>query len=246
VAEAAPKPVTSLTFTNVTLRWAKAAAIVGITQELARFSQPDAEAVVQRSMVQTLTRFFDSQFISTNAEVSNVSPAGILVGISAVSATGTAASNFRTDFNNMMNNFTANNVPLDNIVLLMSSTQALALSLMVTDLGVPLFPTITRGGGSILGFPVIVSEAVGTKIIALNAPEIFFAEDPGVQVDISREASIEMSTTPILGDTSAITGAVYKSAFQNNLIFIRFEQYMTWKYGRASAVEYITGNAYVP
>lgn len=246
VGEGAPKPVTKLTLTSATLRWAKAAAIVGITEELARFSQPDAEMVVRDSMAKTLVRFFDTHFVSATAEVANVSPAGILNGIASTATTGTAAANFRTDMNNMLNNFTANNIPLSNIVLLMSSTQAVALSLMVTDLGVQLFPSITRDGGSILGFPVIISEAVGTKIIGLNVPDILFAEDPGVRIDVSREASVEMSDTPIVGDTSPITGAVYKSAFQNNLIFIKVEQYTTWKLARTTGAEFIDAVAYVP
>lgn len=247
VGEGAPKPATKLTLSSVTLRWAKAAAIVGITKELAKFSMPAAELVVRDSMVKTLVRFFDNHFVSSTAEVTNVSPAGILNGITPTATTGTTAAAFRVDMYNMLNNFTTNNVPLSGIVLLMSSTQAVALSLLVTDLGVPLFPNITREGGSVLGFPVIISEAVGTKIIALNANEILLAEDPGVQVDSSDVASVEMDTEPLQGETSPITNAVaLKSAFQNNLIFIRVEQFITWKAARASAVEYINGNAYAP
>ncbi len=131
-------------------------------------------------------------------------------------------------------------------MILMSSTQAVRLSLMVTDLGVALFPSITRDGGTILGFPVVISEAVGTKIIGLNVPDILIAEDPGVRIRVSDEASVEMSDTPVLGDTSPITGATVKSAFQNNLIFIRVEQFITWKKARSTAAEYINGNAYTP
>lgn len=246
VGEAAPKPVTKLTLSSVTLTWAKAAAIVVITKELAKFSRPDAEMVVRDSMVKTLVRFFDSHFVSATAAVSNVSPAGILNGISATTPSGSTAAAFRTDLNNMLNNFTANNVPLSGIVLLMSSTSAVALSLMVTDLGVPLFPSITREGGSILGFPVVISEAVGTKIIALNANDILLASDPGVQVDVSDTASVEMSDTPIVGDASPITGATLKSFWQNNLIGIRVEQFITWKRGRDSAVEYLSPTTYAP
>jgi len=129
----------------------------------------------------------------------------------------------------------------------MSATQAVALSLMVTDLGVPLFPTINRDGGSILGFPVIISEAVGTKIIALNANEILLAEDPGVDVSVSDTASVEMNDAPQAGDESPLTTSmVLKSFWQNNLVGVRVEQFITWKYARASAVEYINANAYVP
>lgn len=245
VGEGAAKPVSKLTLSSVTLRWAKAAAIVVITKELAKFSRPDAELVVRNSMVKTLVRFLDTTFVSANAEVTNVSPAGILNGISSTATSGTTAAAFRTDMTTLLKKLTANNVPLSSVVLIMSSSQAVALSLMVTDLGVGLFPNITREGGTILGFPVIVSEAVGTKIIAINADEILLAEDPGVMVDVSDTASVEMDTEPIQGETSPVTNMVaLKSFWQNNLIGVRVEQFITFKAARASAVEYLTGTAY--
>lgn len=246
VGEAAAKPVSALTFGSATLRWGKVAGIIVITQELARFSSPSAEALVRDDMLQGMARYIDTQFVGTAAAVANVSPAGILNGIASTAATGTTAALFRTDMNNMLNNFTANNVDLGRITLLMSSTQALALSLMVTDLGVALFPNIGINGGSILGFPVIVSENVGTKIIGIDASQILVADDGGISIDVSTEASVEMSSTPIVGDTSPITGATLKSLWQNNLVGLRCEKFITWVAGRTAAVEYITGNAYVP
>jgi HK97 family phage major capsid protein/HK97 family phage prohead protease len=247
VGEAVGKPVTSETFASVTLRWAKAAGIVVITQELARFSSPAAEGIIRDSMVQSLVRFFDTEFVSTNAAVSNVSPAGILNGISAVTPTGTTSTQFRIDMANMLDNFTANNVDPSTIVILMSASQALRLSLMVTTFGTPLFPGITNNGGTILGFPVVVSENVGTKIIALSARDILIASDPGVNVSVSDQASVEMDTVPAQGDLSPITDlSTLKSLWQNNLIGIRVEQFLTWTRGRTAAVEYINGNAYVP
>lgn len=247
VGEAAAKPVTSETFDRVSLLWHKAAAITVITQELARFSAPSAEMEISNSMRETIVRYLDLAFVSSTAEVSGVSPAGILNGISAVTPTGTTPATFRTDMFNMMNNFTANNVPLTGITLLMSETQALALSMMVTDLGVPLYPTISAQGGTLFGRPVVVSEAVGTKIIAVKASDILLAQDPGATVNVSDQATLEMETTPALGEQSPpSTQSVLKSMFQNNMLAIRCEQFITWKRARTAAVEYINGNAYVP
>lgn len=247
VGEAAAKPVGSLTFDSVTLRWAKAAGIIVITQELAKFSSPQAEVIIRDEMIQSLTRFIDAQFVSTTAEVSNVSPAGILNGISATAVTGATAALFRVDMNTMLKKFATNKVPLNGLVLLMSSTSALALSLMVTDLGVALFPSISQNGGSILGIPVVISEAVGTKIIALYAPNIFLAQDDGINIDVSTEASVEMETTPAVGEQSPLSTLTnLKSFWQNNLIGFRVEQFITWKRGRTAAVEYLSPVAYVP
>lgn len=246
VGEANPKPVTKGTLDSVSLRWAKVAGIIVITKELARFSMPKAELLIRNMMIKDIKQFLDSRFISTNAAVANVSPAGILNGITPVTPSATTAAAAFVDLNNLLNNFTANNVDPSSIVLIMSATQAIAFSLMNTTLGVRQFPNISVKGGELAGFQVIVSEAVGTKIVALVPEDILLAEDDGITVDVSDQASVEMSDTPVLGDTSPITGATVKSFWQNNLIGLRAEQFITWQRGRTAAVEYINGNAYVP
>ncbi len=246
VGEAAPKPVSALAFTSATLRWGKIAGIIVITQELARFSSPSAEALVRDDMLEGLARYVDTQFVGSAAAVSNVSPAGILNGIGATTPSSTTAAAFLTDMNNMLNNFTANNVDLTRLTLLMSSTSALAISLMTTSLGVPLYPSLGINGGTVFGIPVIVSENVGTKIIAIDASQILVADDGGIAIDVSTEASVEMSSTPILGDTSPITGATVKSLWQNNLVGLRVEKFITWVAARTAAVEYLSPVAYVP
>ncbi len=247
VGEAVTKPVTSATFTSVTVPWYKAAGIIVITEELAKFSSPSAELVIRDEMLAGLAQFLDVSFVNTSAAVASVAPAGILNGVSATAATGSSAATFRTDMANMLDNMTANNINVGNLVLLMSATQAIRLSLMVTDLGVALFPNIGVTGGSILGFPVIVSESVGSRIIALDPTQIFYAEDGAIRIDVSREASVEMSNTPVQGDTSPITGVVLKSLWQNNLIGLRVEAYRAWIKGRTAAVEYINvPNGYLP
>ncbi len=245
VGEGAGKPVGALTFTSATLRWAKAAGIVVITEELARFSQPSADMIIRDSMIKTLGRFFDTQFVGTQAEVSNVSPAGILNGISATSTSGTTATALRTDLATLIGKFITNNQDPSSLVLLMSATQAMKIGLITTDLGIKVFPSVGVSGGSLEGFPVIVSENVGTKIIALNANEILIAEDNGVRVDVSREASVEMESTPAVGEQSPITTlGPLKSLWQNNLVGFRVERYITWKRGRDSAVEYLNAVNY--
>lgn len=248
VGEAANKPVTSLTYGSVTLRWSKASMIIVITKELAKFSNPSAEALVRDEMIQSLTRFFDTQFVDpTVAAVANVSPASITNGITNIVASGTTAAAFRTDMNNMLNNFTANNVNPASLVLLMSATTAIAVGLMQNSLGVDLYPNLGVNGGTLFGLPVIVSENVGNRIIAVNASDILIAEDGGIAIDVSEQASVEMDTQPVVGESSPITAnASLRSLWQANLIGLRAERYITWARARTAAVEYISSVAYVP
>lgn len=247
VGEAAPKPVSSETFTNVTLRFEKGAFIIPISQELARFSSPSAETLIRDSMIKTMKTFFDTHFVSATAAVSNVSPAGILNGITGVAASGTTMAAAQADLAALIGRFVANGVPLDEVVLLLSSGTAAKLGLARTDLGVRIFPGLSRTGGELESFPVVVSETVGNKIIGVYAPDVLLAEDPAVNVTASDQATIEMDSAPAIGEQSPpSTASVYKSAFQYNLIFIRAEQFRTWKVARAASVEFISNVAYVP
>ena len=171
------------------------------------------------------------------AAVANVSPASITNGVTAVPASGTDVDAFKTDAKALMQGFIAANIPLNDGVWIMQSTQALSLSLMSNALGQPEFPGITMNGGTLLGLPVIVSQHVPAGVIVLAAAsEIYLSDDGQVMIDASREATLEMNDAP--------TGTATRSMFQHNEIAIRAERYINWAKRRAAAVQLITGAAY--
>jgi hypothetical protein len=183
----------------------------------------------------------DQQFVDPAvAEVANVSPASITNGITPVAPTGTTADAFRKDMGTLMGAFvTANNDPTGAVVL-MSATQALNLSLMQNPLGQSEFPGIGVNGGTIMGLPAVVSETVGTKIILVNASDILLSEDGGVEIDVSEEASLIMSTTPDVPPDQALV-----SLWQNNLVGLRVDRFVTWKRAKTASVAFISPAAYV-
>ena len=97
-------------------------------------------------------------------------------------------------------------------------------------------------GGTIFGIPVVVSNNVGNRVILLHAPSILFADEGGVRVDVSREATVQMDSTPT--DTVDAT-TVYQSLWQRNLIGLKAERMITWIRARTAAVRYISAAAYV-
>lgn len=247
VGEGAPKPVGELTITDVTLRWAKAAGIIVISDELAKFSSPSAEAVVRNDMLAGMANFSDLQFISPQVfEVTNVSPASVTNLVNDVPATGTTADAFRTDVSTLLGRmWTANLAPTSG-VWVMSNRRATALSLMRNALGQKEFPDMTPMGGMLEGFPVIASEAVpdtsdGGMIVFINANDIFFSDDGPVTIDVSREATLQMDTAPT---DPTVAATVLISLWQRNLIGLRAERYMNWKKRRDAAVQYISGANY--
>ena len=85
----------------------------------------------------------------------------------------------------------------------------------------------------------------GGIIILVNAGDILLADDGGVDVDVSREASLEMSDTPTQNGAAG-TGAALVSLWQNNLIGVRAERFVNWKRRRDEAVQWIDSVAYAP
>lgn len=251
--EGAAAPVGQLTLSSATLAWAKANGIIAITKELALLSSPDAEAIVRNSMIKGCARFLDQQFVGSAAAVANVSPAGSLNGISSTAVSGTTAAAFLLDMNTLLGKFITNNQDPTNLVILMSATTALAVSLMKSSLGTRLYPEISLKqladgtNGTLLGLPVIVSQNVSSKIIAINADDILMADGNQITVDVSDQASVEMDTVPALGEDSPVSAiSTLKSFWQNGLIGLKVERFITWKVARTSAVEYLTAVAYTP
>lgn len=238
VGEGRAKPVSALGFDTNTLRFTKVAGIVVLTDELVRFSNPSAEAIVTSDLTASIAEFLDGQFIDpTVAEVANVSPASITNGATAIPASGTSADALRTDVRALFASFIAANLTPTNGVFIMSPTSALAISMMLNPLGQPEFPGLTMNGGTFFGLPVITSETAGNLIVLANESEILMADDGGVTLDVSREASLEMSTTPD-GSGQMV------SLWQNNMVGLRAERFINWKRRRPQAVAYISGADY--
>ncbi len=247
VGQGAPKPVGELTIGEVTLKWAKAAGIIVVTDELMRMSNPSVEAVVRNDMLRGMAQFSDSQFIDPSiAAVADVSPASVLNGVAPVPSTGTDADALRLDIGTLWNGFFSANLAPTTGVWIMSNRQAMRISLMRNALGQKEFPDMTPLGGILEGFPVITSEAVpdgsdGGIIAFVNADDIFFSDDGPVTIDASREASLQMNTTP---DNPATASTVMVSLWQNNMIALRAERYMNWKKRRSVAAGFIESANY--
>ncbi|WP_084581775.1 phage major capsid protein [Sphingomonas azotifigens] len=259
VGEGKPKPVSALSFDQISLGRAKTAGIVVITDELARASSPAAEGLVRDDLIAQTAQFTDSQFVDPDkAATAGVSPASITNGVAAVTATGTDADAFRNDAYAVMAKFVQANLSLAGAVWVMTETQALGLALMLNPLGQREFPDLQingASGGTLLGLPVVLSENIpaqaavtgppaipaGSRIILIKASEILLADDGETMLDVSSEASLQMDSAP--SDPPTAT-TVLISLWQMNMIGIRAERYINWGKRRAGAVQYITGTNY--
>ena len=242
VGQGLGKPLSAMDFDTVTLAQNKIACIVVLTEELVRFSSPSAEAVVRQDMIDAMSQYMDQQFIDPTVAVSGtVRPASITNGASNNATTGTTIAAITTDVGVLMNKFINANITLRAGVWVMHPRTALYLSMLRTAQDVFAYPTIQMSGGTFYGMPVITSANVpidtgnDTYMILMDASEVFLADDGGVSLDISREASLNMVNTSDAKDTPS----TMVSLWQHNLVGLRAERYITYKRRRTAAVSYI-------
>lgn len=247
VGEGKPKPLTAFNYDRSTLTPLKIANIAVLTEENIRYSSPNSDMVVRNALVRAIAAGIDLAFIDpSNNGSANVKPASITNGAQAIaSETFTDADDVRLDVRSVMQYFINADNPPTSGVWIMSSGNALALSMLVNGLGQPEFAGIGMGGGTFFGLPVITSEHIGATVALVNARDIFLGDEGGVAVDMSREASVEMRSTGLGMDATAGTATAGSvSMFQTNSVALRAERTINWKRARPSAVTYLTNVAW--
>lgn len=257
VGEGQPKPLTSAAFSRTTMEPLKAANIAVVTEELLRDSSPSAETLLRDELAAAIAERLDTDFIDpAKTAVAGISPASITNGVSAISSSGVTADHVRADVAALTDPFIAADNPPNTAVWIMSASTALRLSLMTNALGQSEFPTVSMSGGTFAGMPVIVSEYVPTSggspntryVVLANASDIYLADEGGVAVDMSREASVQMLDNPtnaVVGPGGSPLGApvatTVTSFWQTNSVGFRAERTINWMKRRTSSVQLLSG-----
>ena len=238
VGELKPKPVTAMAFASDSLGFSKVAAISVLSQELVRFSNPSAERVVRDSLVKDIAAFLDGQFINPAvAAVAGKNPASITNG----AATSAATSNPLADIVGLINHFATYNIPIQGLTIIMSPANALSMAFRTNLDGSRQFPGVTMDGGQFNGISIITSNVAGALVVALQPGLILYADDGGVTIDASTEASLQMDSAP-MSPVDATT--VYASMFQMNAVALRAERYINWKRIGVNSVKYLTATSW--
>jgi HK97 family phage major capsid protein/HK97 family phage prohead protease len=239
VGQNKPKPVTKADYLTVTLDFNKVAGIIVLSEELVMLSTPSAENLVREEMIAGMSAFLDQQFADPAVAVSaGVNPASITNGAATIASSGVTGAAAKTDLASRVAVFVAANFNLGESVWLMNEANAFGIGMSVNGLGQPLFPGFNgTGGGKLMGVDTVISNNVGARVILMHSPSVLYADEGGVRIDASREASVQMDTAPT--DTVDAT-TVYLSLWQRNLIGLKAERVITWKLARAAAVTYVT------
>jgi hypothetical protein len=238
-------PATTADFSTVNLTPLKVAALAVVSNELLRDSTPAAEQLVRDALVEAAAQRIDTTFLSADAASSGVSPAGLLNGVSAIPASGSLAEALREDIKSLYAPFiTAKNAT--GLQLVMNPALAKSLQLMTNALGQTEFPLISTSGGSLLGDAVVTGDNVNAEYMILLKPsDIWKIGDGGVEISMSRDATIEQDTTPAgASDTPVALANNAVSMFQTESTAIKVVRSMNFAKRRTHAVQYVSGALY--
>ena len=244
VGEGKPKPLTKASWTRTEMSPLKVANIAVATMEQLRDSSPSGEMLIRDSLVKAIAKAQDQAFIDpTNAGTSDVKPAAITYGLSGntFASGGQDIDAIDADVQSAIGKFITANNPLTSGVWVMSATTALALSMLKNAMGVKEYPGLTMNGGTFFGLPVITSQYVGNYVALVNAEDIYFGDDGGVEVSMSTEASLQMMDNPtndVISTTPVATDLV--SLWQTNSAGFLAERRVNWMRRRATAVVLIS------
>ena len=237
VGEAAAKPVTELSFTEALLTYSKIAGIVVLTEELVRLSTPSAEAAVRTDLTRSIAKFIDEQMLTANVTATANRPASLTNNVSAITASGYDADALYIDINEALAAYDDADTGVSNVYIVTTPALARGISTIRNPLGQFEFTGVTPSGGSLMGFPVLVSNSVPDGyMVFIKTDEVWLADDGGVSIDASREATLDMAG----GNTPTF------NLFQKNCVAIRAERWIRWQKRRSMAVQLISGAAYNP
>lgn len=240
VGEGDEKPVSELDFSRTSLDKSKVAGIVVLTEELVRLSTPAAEETVRRDMVEQCARFLDAAFIQVGKASGANNPASISYGVSSPAASGTDAAALMGDLNDALATFDTADIPTDGLVIVMTPALARGISMLLNAIGQPSFPGMTPQGGTLIGYPVIVSGSVDSGTIVIFKPsEVLMADDGRVTLDASNQATLNMVT-------GSSPGVATFSLWQRNCVGIRAERWIRWQKRRSGVVAVIDTASYGP
>ena len=223
-----PTRVSSMAFTRVTLGTTSLSVISVLTDELAKFSSPEALTIVESDLLTATARAIDAEMLSSTAAVDGLKPAGLLAGKSPIG--GGSPSSAESDVYTLITSVRSGEAAAP--VFFLSRYGAAALAQLRSSGGDRLFPDLGLNGGDILGVPAVITRAAESKLILADAATILVG-DAGVDIDRAEAAALQMSDAPAAGAASMV------SLFQTNSIALRVRRWICWQPAFDDSVAYI-------
>jgi hypothetical protein len=237
VGEGRPIPVGKLDLTMQTFEYSKIGGIVVISEELAKSSEPSAEALIQRDLVASIAQLTDEQFLDPTLAETADHPGSVTNGAAAIPSTGSDGATVEADLLAVVAAVQGAGVQFLAPYFVMKPSTAMHLATLKGAGGERLFPNVNVMGGDIWGIPVLVSANAGDQITLIDAADLLLAEG-SVELSSTREAALQMESDPVDGPAELV------SLFQNNLLGLKAVRTIRWQMRNPAAVAYVSGVTY--
>ena len=110
-------------------------------------------------------------------------------------------------------------------------------ALYLLGTGFHAFKDLTVTGGTIAGAPAVIAPGAGDNLILVDSAQVLIS-DGGLEVSEGEHAAIEMAD-PSTQSSVTPTATQLVSAFQANVVVLRFLRYLSWALLREDAVGFI-------
>lgn len=242
--EGEPTALSAPSLDEITFEDSKVSGIVVISQELAKFSDPAAQTLIDNDLIAGTAEFVDRQFLDPEIAAVGDAPASITNGAASVPQTGKTEDALKADLRSLVDALEDGGSNLENAVLVMTKRQAVSIASM------PIGEKLGVNGGELCGLPVVTTTSSALvdansptddrRIVLLDTSLIMLA-DGGVEISASRQATLQMSDGP---DSPSTANTVMVNMFQRNLVAAKIVRFIRWQRARDGAAAYIAGGGY--
>ena len=222
-------------FDSVILPGFTMGGILTFSNELARSSSPDAQAVLQADLIASVVAMTDSVLLSPAfAAVAQKNPASITNLVTGISSTGITAAAVSNDLRTCMNAVLTGGGQLTAPVWITTPRIKFALAMLRDSQNSTAFPEVALNG-TLGGAPILTSTSIpssisgGGLIVLLDAAELLWG-DEGIELSVSHQAAIQSDSAPSTGAQNAI------SLFSNNLTGVKVTRALNFAPRRAAAM----------
>ncbi|WP_161139678.1 phage major capsid protein [Propylenella binzhouense] len=203
--EGAAVPVRKLEVEGDLIDLQKAAGIIVLTKELVRSGGSAAEAFITRELRRAVSATTDEGFLSTVTDS----------GTPSIPSSGTDAAAATEDIRALV---TAVGLTVDSRpVFGLAPDVARQAALLSWTSGIKTFPDFDLTGGTILGVPAIVSDALASGTIALFDGQRLGGDLEAITVTASGDTTVAMAAEPTMDATTPAATDVI-SLFQTNSV----------------------------
>jgi HK97 family phage major capsid protein len=244
-----PRPISRMTFVGDTLEALSVIGILVATKELMRSSAPSAESILSRDLAAAAVYALDLALIDPeNAGVTDVKPASVTSGVTALHSAGATLANIDADLALLIQALSDAGSDLSMATFVMRPKTALYLARLRSASGDLAYPGMGAKGGVLLGLPAITSAAVpvstgspgsgNSSITLLDPAQITVADDNNGAIDVSENTALQMESTPAGGPTAVV------SMFQTESVALKITRYANWQAVRPGMAQVLDGVTY--